>query len=647
MDSGDASGGSSSLLLGAGNGASVVPGPSSGNGYLYHHALRAVIAAMALNFMVAGLKLAVAMFITRSTSLFSEGLHSAADGLNSLCLLFGIMQGKRSPDRTHPFGYGLETNLWALLASFVLFVSAGYSIWIGWERIMNPTHFGEDIFWAVAILAVSAGLEVIAILTASRAVLEEVGIKAEGWAVIPQAFANVHKVVGPTTRFVFYEDTLALIGALIALFAIGFSQLAHGAGWLSPDQAHWPDAIGSILIGFLLLGLAISLFRYNRLFLTGSAASAQTETTIRSLVESIHEVSEIHDLKTIDQGLGGLFVHMSVEVDPETQVKDVDDVTDRIKERLQERMPNVKQVFIEVLADETEEEWGERFNQLIEHGQEQGVLKPREVIILRNVYDFTESVVSDIMIPRPDTTLVEKDTPLSEVADLIIETCYSRIPVYEKRVDQVVGVVHARDVFDRIRKGDMETPLADVLRELDLYPENKPVSDLLEDFKRKKIQMAAVIDEHGGFAGLVTIEDLLEEIVGDIWDEHDEEDILLQLEAPNQLLVNGKIDIEDLNDRFDLNIPDDEFKTLGGFVFGLLGREPELNDSAMFEDLTLSVVETDGPRIAQVRIVSPVPFGQRVTEDLSRPSEPLSPVNGNPAASHGDNGGGTEPPGKD
>jgi CBS domain containing-hemolysin-like protein len=146
------------------------------------------------------------------------------------------------------------------------------------------------------------------------------------------------------------------------------------------------------------------------------------------------------------------------------------------------------------------------------------------------------------------------------------------------------------------------------VREIDIYPENKPISDLLEDFKRNKIRIAAVADEHGGFAGLVTVEDVIEEIIGEIWDEHEEEEPMLTFLEPNRVEVNGKCEIEDLNEQLNLNIPFDDFKTIGGFVFGALGREPEPEDQTHFEDLKFTVKEADGPRIISVLLESPVPF---------------------------------------
>jgi cation diffusion facilitator family transporter len=589
------------------------------NGYVYHHAKSAVVFALVVNLVIASLKLFVGTMIVQSATLFSEGLHSLADGVNSVTLLIGITRGNREPDRTHPFGYGLEANLWALFAALFLIISSLWAIYSGVMETLEPSGF-SNFYWAAGILLVSIVLEVFAVKNASYAVLEEVGIEIKGWNAILAAFGQIKNVIGPTTRFVFYEDTLALCGAIVALSALSISHLSVLNGLV--EVGGLADGIGSIIIGLLMLVLAFRLVRDNQGVLTASAAPVLVEEKIQTLATAVHGVSQAYDIKSMDQGISGLIVHMKIEVDPDTQVKDVDDLIDRVKERIQTKIPTVRQVFIEVLADESEENWSERFYEILAQGRSEGVIKPREETMLRKVYEFSESVARDIMVPRTDVEYVELQTPLSEVADLIVETGHSRIPVYKEHIDDLAGVVHARDLFEMLKESNLDLPLSDVIREVDIYPENKPISDLLEDFKRKKIQIAAVADEHGGFAGIITIEDLMEEIVGEIYDEHDEEEKLLEYIDANRVLLNGKHEIEDLNEAFNLNIPTDEFKTVGGYVFGQLGREPELGDKVQFEDLTLEVTEAEGPRIITVTLESPTPL-KAVSED----GEP-SPLDG-------------------
>lgn len=579
--------------------------------HAYQHAESSLWVAFLVNIAIGGIKL-FAWFVSKSPSVFSESLHSFGDGVNSIALIFGNKSSQRPPDRTHPFGYGLEANVWALLACVFLFITSGMAIWQGVQHLQSAkpeVTTTEGFLFSFGILLASIGMEIYAVKRASEAVLEEVQVAPQSfWQTFTLAFQNIKHVVSPTTRFVYYEDNIALLGATLALIAVTVTHFAVQLNLLTPETAHWPDTVTSILIGLMLLGMAFYLFRHNRGILTQTSASPKVEKRITDLVTSLYGVSEVLDLKTVDHGLGGLTVHLQVQVDPYTQVKDVDDLTERIKEKIQNRVSHVNQVFVEVLADESEIEWSEKFKSLVEQGREEGVLDARTEILLKNVYDFTEATVRDIMIPRIDVEYVEIETPLNEVADLIIETGHSRLPVFKENVDDLVGIVHARDVFDKIRNNQADVPLSEIVREIDIYPENKPISDLLEDFKRNKIRVAAVADEHGGFAGLVTVEDVIEEIIGEIWDEHEEDEPMLTFVEPNRVLVNGKCEIEDINDQLDLNIPFDDFKTVGGFVFGALGREPEQGDEVNFEDLKFTVREADGPRIVSVFIESPVPF---------------------------------------
>lgn len=579
--------------------------------HVYEHAESSLWVAFIINITIGGIKF-LAWTFSGSPSVFSESLHSFGDGVNSIALILGNKFSRRPPDRTHPFGYGLEANVWALAACVFLIGTSAGAISEGLQHWNTPPSVPgktEGFLLSAGVLLASIILEMIAVRRAGQAVLEEVRIVPDRFLqniILP--LRHWRHVVSPTTRFVFIEDGIALVGALLALIAITVSHFGVRWGILSSEWAHRPDAFVSIIIGLLLAVMAIYLFLHNRGILTQTSASPKIETRITELVEQSDGVSKVLDLKTVDHGLGGLTVHLQVNVDPYIQVKDVDDLTERLKEKIQRRIHHVGQVFVEVLADESEIEWSEKFNSLIEQGREEGVLQARDEILLKNVYDFTEATIRDIMVPRIDVECVEVETPLSEVADRMIETGYSRLPVFQENVDDLVGMVHARDVFGQIRQNRLDAPLQDIIREIDIYPENKPIGDLLEDFRRNKISIAAVADEHGGFAGLVTIKDVIEEIIGDIWDEHEDEEPMLTFLSDSRVLVNGKCEIEDLNEQLDLAIPFDDFKTVGGYVFGALGREPEQGNEVRFEDLKLTVSEVDGPRIVSVLIESPVPF---------------------------------------
>lgn len=601
----------------------------------YRHIMLAGLMALVINLVIAGLKLGVHRWVSPSAALFSEGLHSLGDALNSVILLVGIVRGNRVPDRRHPFGYGLEANLWALLASFLLFFSAGWAIWESVQHVLYP-HPVENIDMALWVLAISMIFELYAIYTASRAILSELGVESTVWATIPNGFRYVSQAKVPTTRYVFFEDTLAFVGAFIATMALLATFWLQEWQVITPEQAHIPDAIGSLLVGILLCVLAFKLFNYNKGILMGSAASAKIEKAIRDTVLNLYGVSHIHELRTLDQGHSGLMIHMTVEVEPDLPVKDMDDLTERIKQRLSDRFDSVRseQVFIEVQADESEEEWGDRLEILLQEGLNEGIFSPRHAALLRQAHEFSELLLRDVMTPRTDVDYVNIDTPLLEVAERMTKEGHTRWPVFRENVDDLMGIVHARDVFQHVFYKQSHVPLSEILHDIHSYPETKPVSDLLEDFKRERLQIAAVADEYGGFAGIVTIEDLMEEIIGDIWDENEEVETWLEQLEESQYRVNGRYNVEDLNEELGLNIPTDDFVTIGGFLFGQLGREPELNDVIAFEDIRFTIEEVDGPRIETVimtlRVVEPEEDDTESQRDVSVPDEADEPISPEP-----------------
>ncbi len=595
----------------------------------FKHILIAGVMALVINLIIAALKLGVHKFYAPSSALFSEGLHSLGDALNSVILLMGIFRGNRQPDRRHPFGYGLEANLFALLASFLLFFSAGWAMWEAVQHLLHP-HPIENIDMALYVLAISMIFELYAIWTAARAILSELGIESGVWATIPNGFRYYNKAKAPTTRYVFVEDTLAFIGAFIATIALLCSHWLVVWGAINANDAYIPDAVGSLLVGVLLFVLASKLFAHNKSILMGSSAPAKMEKAIRTAVLNLYGVSHIHHLSTLDQGHSGLIIHMTVEVEPDLPVKDMDDLTERIKQQLAKKFEAVRteQVFIEVQADESEEKWDARFEHLLEDGLKREIFRPRHAALLRHAHEFSELSLRDVMIPRTDVDYVNINTPLLEVAELMTKEGHTRWPVFRENVDDLMGIVHARDVFQHVFYKQGHVQLSEILREIHSYPETKPVSDLLDDFKREKLQIAAVADEYGGFAGIVTIEDLMEEIIGDIWDENEEVETWLEALSEHQYRVNGRYNLEDLNDELYLNIPNDDFVTIGGFLFGQLGREPDAGDTVIFEDITFAIETVDGPRIETILMVlgQPVhseddPIESSTADDADAPSE--------------------------
>ena len=246
----------------------------------------------------------------------------------------------------------------------------------------------------------------------------------------------------------------------------------------------------------------------------------------------------------------------------------------------------------------------EELKMLVQAGEEEGVLEEEEKEMIHSIFEFTDTSVKKVMRPRIDMKCIEVTASIDELLDLILECGHSRIPVYEETVDGILGVVHAKDLLRAVRDGNESVSIREVMRPAYFIPEGKMVDELLAEFKRSKTQMAIVRDEYGGTAGLVTIEDLLEEIVGEIQDEYDVEQPLIQMLDDTTAIVSARMNIDDLNEHMALEIPEEEeYETIGGFVFGLFGRQSEEGESTSFENVEFTVEATEGGRIKTIRVV--------------------------------------------
>jgi putative hemolysin len=211
--------------------------------------------------------------------------------------------------------------------------------------------------------------------------------------------------------------------------------------------------------------------------------------------------------------------------------------------------------------------------------------------------------VKEVMVPRMDMVRVEKNTPIDKVLAIVKEKGHSRIPVYDGKVDNIVGILVVKDLLPYMR-GRREIPmLLDLVRKAYFVPESKMIGELLREFQKERIHMAIVVDEYGGTAGLVTLEDVIEEIVGEIRDEYDKEKPLFREIDERTWIVEGKIGIEELNDALGFHIPTEEdFESLGGFIFHLLGRIPQEKEQVEYDDLLLTVEKVRRQRIEKVRV---------------------------------------------
>ncbi|MFA6988754.1 MAG: cation diffusion facilitator family transporter, partial [Candidatus Gastranaerophilaceae bacterium] len=465
----------------------------------------AVWRALLANIGIAGIKL-FCWFISRSSTMLSEAIHSGVDSFNSICLLVGLKRGSKPADKLHPYGYGLEANIWALFACILMFIGTVVSIYSGIKRFMYNHEEVLILLENYNLIALTLGGSIIfegwALSSASKAVLKEAEERySNDLNAIQKSFDFIKKIKSPTTKFVWYEDAAALLGVVIAFAALSISKFL-----LPAELAYIPDAIASIIIGFILFSLAIYLIKFNINSLTVAAAAPQIETLINEIAKSVHGVSRVLDLRTIDMGPSGLIISMKIEVEPETQVKDADDIAEKVEKKVREGIKNISHVTIEMQAYDTEDTWEDKFEKIIEEGKQNNLLTKEEAKMLSKFYNFTNTVVYEIMIPRTEVTFVDVDTDIKSLIEIIIDSGHTRIPVYKDNVDNVIGVINAKDVLKAVKEnGHEDFDIEKLVREITIVPENKPISQMLSEFSSKKSQLAAIVDEHGGVAGIITV----------------------------------------------------------------------------------------------------------------------------------------------
>ncbi len=234
--------------------------------------------------------------------------------------------------------------------------------------------------------------------------------------------------------------------------------------------------------------------------------------------------------------------------------------------------------------------------------EEDGPIEAGEMQMITGVMELGDTQVHEIMVPRIDIVAIPRSASLDEALDTIIQAGHSRIPVYGDTIDDIVGLLYAKDLLQAFRDRDFEAKIEGFLREPYFVPESKPVDALLAELRSRQVHMAIVVDEYGGTAGLVTIEDLIEEIVGEIQDEYDAEEPPLVRLGPDEAIVDAGQNIDDVNRMLDLHLPSDEVNTLAGLVFARLGRVPMPGERLSFDDAELEVVDVEGRRVHRVRL---------------------------------------------
>jgi len=249
---------------------------------------------------------------------------------------------------------------------------------------------------------------------------------------------------------------------------------------------------------------------------------------------------------------------------------------------------------------------------LLDRSKRHGEIEEEEQEMLYKVFDFADKEAADVMVPRPEVVALSIDLPPEEALEAVMDSPYTRYPVYRGSLDEIVGVLHVRDLFSALMdRGIANVKIEELLRAAFFVPETKDLASLLAEFRSKNQHMAIVVDEYGAMEGIVTLEDLLEEIVGEIEDEFDLPDESVERIDENTVRIHGTFPIDDFNEQFGTELPVEDYHSVGGFVFGQLGRAPEEGDDVEHENLHFRVDEVEGTRIQRLTVRFPEPASEQ------------------------------------
>jgi len=262
----------------------------------------------------------------------------------------------------------------------------------------------------------------------------------------------------------------------------------------------------------------------------------------------------------------------------------------------------VKTWTIEKEPEEQREASEEEIDALIEEAEEEGIIEKEEGELLKSVVEFGDTIVREIMTPRVAMKCIRKNTDIGQLRDLVIKEKHSRIPVYKDRIDNIEGIIIAKDLLEYSADKLVNSSLDPLLRPVYFIPESMKVSELLKEFQQRKQKLAIVVDEHGGVSGLVTMEDLMEEIVGEIQDEYDKDEVLIFPQGPGEFIIKGDAQIEELEDLLDLDLAADHYITVGGWITFSLGRLPEQGEEVEIQGLSIEILDVEQKRINKLRL---------------------------------------------
>jgi CBS domain containing-hemolysin-like protein len=246
----------------------------------------------------------------------------------------------------------------------------------------------------------------------------------------------------------------------------------------------------------------------------------------------------------------------------------------------------------------------EEIQEIMAAGEEEGLINQEENAMIQSIFQFRDTVVREIMIPRTDMACISSEATVSDIVREIIACGHSRMPVYEGTIDNIIGLIYAKDLLKYWGMNVTAIDVKKIMRTPYFIPETKNLEELLQEFKRKRVHIAIVIDEYGGTSGLATIEDLLEQIVGDIQDEYDLEEDWLVREPDGSFIANGRLSVEELEEHFGVDVEREKFDTVSGLIYHLTGRIPHTGEEIDSGPIKLVILEADERKIKKVRIIS-------------------------------------------
>lgn len=262
----------------------------------------------------------------------------------------------------------------------------------------------------------------------------------------------------------------------------------------------------------------------------------------------------------------------------------------------------LKAIGIHSVAGHEAHHSSEELQYLLDQGKESGVININEHELIKNVFDFNERVVKNIMVPRTKISGIDLHTSSEELLETVISEGYSRVPVYDETIDNIVGIVHAKDILPILANGK-ELVLADIIRKPYFIPETKKINDLMSELQQKRIQIAIVLDEFGGTAGMVTLEDIVEELVGEIQDEYDEEKPIVEKVSDTEFIINGSATIYDVNEYLPHDLPEDEdYDTISGLVGTVFGKIPDVGENREYNGYLVTILKKTEQNIEAIKL---------------------------------------------